>query len=100
MMSLRLRLVSSLVVVSMLVAAPLAHAQPAKKLLRIGVLSPFNSSMDVFRDVFQQRLHELGYSAGRNITLEYRSSEGMADRLPQLALDLVRMKVDAIVTTT
>ncbi len=99
-MSLRLRLVSALVVVGMLVAAPLAHAQPAKKLLRIGVLSPFNSSMDAFRDVYQQRLHELGYSTGRNMTLEYRASEGMADRLPQLARDLVRMKVDVIVTTT
>jgi len=99
-MSLRLRLVSVLVVVGMLVTAPLVHAQPAKKPPRIGVLSPFNSSVDAFRDAFQQRLQELGYSTGRNITVEYRASEGMADRLPQLALDLVRMKVDAIVTTT
>ena len=99
-MSLRLRLVSVLVVAGMLVTAPLAHAQPAKKPPRIGVLSPFNSSVDTFRDAFQQRLQELGYGTGRNITVEYRASEGMADRLPQLALDLVKMKVDAIVTTT
>ena len=98
--SLRLRLVSVLVVVGMLVTAPLVHAQPAKKPPRIGVLSPFNSSLDAFRDAFQQRLQELGYSTGRNITVEYRASEGMADRLPQLALDMVKMKVDAIVTTT
>jgi putative ABC transport system substrate-binding protein len=89
-----------LVVVGMLVTAPLVHAQPAKKPPRIGVLSPFNSSVDALRDAFQQRLQELGYSTGRNITVEYRASEALADRLPQLALDLVKMKVDAIVTTT
>ena len=99
-MSLRLRLVSVLVVVGALVTAPLVHAQPVKKLPRVGVLSPFHGSADAFRDAFQQRLQELGYSTGRNITVEYRASGGMADRLPQLALDLVKSKVDAIVTTT
>ena len=99
-MSLRLRLVSVLATAGILVTAPLVHAQPAKKPSRIGVLSPFNSSVDAFRDAFQQRLQELGYSTGRNLTVEYRASEGIADRLPQLALDLVKMKVDAIVTTT
>ncbi|MBA3506888.1 MAG: ABC transporter substrate-binding protein [Betaproteobacteria bacterium] len=99
-MLLSLRLVSALVVVGMLLAAPFAHAQPAKKLLRIGILSPFSSSVDAFRDAYRERLQELGYSSGRNITLEYRAAEGMADRLPQLALDLVKMQVDAIVTTT
>lgn len=98
-MSSGLRLVSALVA-GMLVTASLVHAQSAGKPPRIGVLSPFNSSADAFRDVLRQRLHELGYRTERNITVDYRSAEGMADRLPQLALDLVKMKVDAIVTTT
>jgi putative ABC transport system substrate-binding protein len=99
-MSLRFRLLSALVVVGVFVTIPVVQAQSAKKLLRIGVLSPFTSSADAFRDAFQQRLQELGYSAGGNIGVEYRASEGVADRLPQLALGLVKMKVDAIVTTT
>jgi len=77
-----------------------AYSQSAKALPRIGVLSPFNSSADVFRDAFSQHLRELGYVAGRNIQAEYRAAEGMPDRLPQLAIELVRLKVDAIVTTT
>ena len=80
---------------------PLSLAQhPAAKMQRIGVLSPFSSASDAFRDIFQQRLQELGYSAGRNIALEYRASEGMADRLPQLAVELVKLNVGVIVTTT
>ncbi len=67
---------------------------------RIGILSPFTSTADAFRDTLQQRLQELGYRAGRNIVVEYRASEGMADRLPQLAVELVGLKVAAIVTTT
>lgn len=67
---------------------------------RIGVLSPFNSSSDAFRDAVQQRLQELGYTEGRTIVIEYRAADDLADRLPQLAADLVNLKVDAIVTTT
>src|SRR2546426_7572602 len=74
--------------------------QPPPKALRIGILSPFNSSSDAFRDAVQQRLQELGYIEGRNIGIEYRASDDMADRLPQLAADLVNIKVDAIITTT
>jgi len=74
--------------------------QPPATVPRIGILSPFNSSSDTFRDAVQQRLRELGYAEGRNIVIEYRASEDMADRLPQLAADLVNLKVDAIVTTT
>jgi len=74
--------------------------QPPAKAPRIGILSPFNSSSDAFRDAVQQRLQELGYTEGRSIVIEYRASDDMADRLPQLAADLVNVKVDAIVTTT
>src|ERR1700736_3685089 len=74
--------------------------QPPPKAPRIGILSPFNSSSDAFRDAVQQRLRELGYAEGRNIVIEYRTSNDKADHLPQLAADLVNLKVDAIVTTT
>jgi len=79
----------------------LAFAQqlPAKA-PRTGILSPFNSSSDAFRDAVQRRLQELGYTEGRGIVIEYRASDDRADRLPQLAADLVNLKVDAIVTTT
>jgi len=80
-------------------AAPL-FAQPAKTLPRIGILSPFSSSADAFRAAFQQRLQELGLRAGNNVQLDYRSAEGMSDRLPQLALEFVGLKTDAIVTTS
>jgi len=74
--------------------------QPSATPPRIGILSPFNASSDAFRDAVQQRLLELGYTEGRNVVIEYRASDGVADRLPQLAADLVSLKVDAIVTTT
>ena len=77
----------------------LAQQLPAK-VPRLGILSPFNPSSDAFRDAVRQRLLELGYAEGRSIAIEYRASDDMADRLPQLAADLVNLKVDAIVTTT
>ena len=77
-----------------------AYAQSAKALPRIGILSPFNRSADVFRDAFLQRLQELGYRVGRNLQVDYRTAEGTSDRLPQLAVDLVEHMVEVIVTTT
>jgi putative tryptophan/tyrosine transport system substrate-binding protein len=77
-----------------------AFAQSAPAPWRVGVLSPFSSSSDPFRDIFQQRLREFGKIGGREIALEYRSSENRADRLPSLANELARLKVDLIVTTT
>ncbi len=102
-MPIRFRPIKILLMASVLAMTQAAHAQsalPAQALPRIGVLSPFNSSTDGFRDAFQQRLKELGYVAGQNIRLEYRAAEGIADRLPQLASDLVSLKVSVIVTTT
>ena len=87
-------------VLGALMMASAACAQSPLKHSRIGVLSPFHGASDAFRDAFQQRLRELGYSAGRNITVEYRAAENMADRLPGLAQELVGLKVDAIVTTS
>ena len=93
-------LIRTFAVLGALMMASAACAQSTLGHSRIGVLSPFNSSSDAFRDAFQQRLRELGYSAGRNLAVEYRAAENVADRLPGLAKELVRLKVDAIVTTS
>jgi putative ABC transport system substrate-binding protein len=91
-----------LIVLGVATLAPLLSfaQQPPRKVPRIGILSPFNSSSDAFRDAVQQRLQELGYAEGTSIAIEYRASDDMSDRLPRLAADLVKLKVDAIVTTT
>src|SRR5262249_36238106 len=75
-----------------------AEAQPAK-IPRIGYLSGNSLSAIVARaEAFRQGLRELGYTEGKNIIIEWRSAEGKNDRLPALAAELVRLKVDVIVT--
>jgi putative ABC transport system substrate-binding protein len=83
-----------------LLAAPLAaEAQQAGRMPRIGFLSAPSPSAIVTRiDAFQQGLRELGYVEGKNIVIEWRYAEGKLDRLPALAAELVRLKVDVIVT--
>jgi putative ABC transport system substrate-binding protein len=49
-------------------------------------------------DAFRHGLRELGYLEGRNLTIEYRSAEGRSERFPELATELVRLRVDLIVT--
>ena len=66
----------------------------------IGVLSPFIDSESTFLNDLRDGLGELGFRDGRNITIEYRSAEGRVDRLPTLADELVRRKVDVMVTAT
>jgi putative ABC transport system substrate-binding protein len=83
-----------------LAAAPLAaRAQPVGKVQRIGYLSIGSASTTYTRplDAFRQGLRELGWVEGRNLSIEYRFAEGRADRLPVLADELVRLKVDIIV---
>jgi len=79
--------------------APLsAEAQPAKKVTRIGFLA--SSSAERLKSrlpAFQQSLRELGYVEGKNIIIEYRYAEGKFERLPGLAAELVRLKVDVLV---
>ena len=80
-----------------LLAAPLAaEAQPARKVYRIGVLhlTPDLSRMEAFRD----GLSNLGYREGQDIAILDRLAEGKVDRLPELAAELVRLKVDVMVT--
>jgi len=85
-----------------LLAAPLAaEAQQAGKVPRVGYLSPLSGSDPQIQrglDVFRQALRELGWVEGQNIAIEYRWAEGKYERLPDLATELVRLKVDVIVT--
>jgi putative tryptophan/tyrosine transport system substrate-binding protein len=77
-----------------------AHAQQTGKVARIGYLvSAFPSSTPARIEAFRQGLRELGYVEGKNIVIEWRYAEEKPDRLPALATELVRLKVDVIVTT-
>jgi len=76
-----------------------AEAQQPTKIPRIGILiTPSASSYSARVEAFRQRLRELGYVEGKNILIEYRYAEGKLERLPDLAAELVRLKVDVIVT--
>jgi putative ABC transport system substrate-binding protein len=77
-----------------------AQAQHAQEIPRIGYLQVTASSAVAARtEAFRQGLRELGYVEGKNIVVEWRFAEGKADRLPSLAAELVRLKVDVIVTS-
>jgi ABC-type uncharacterized transport system substrate-binding protein len=76
-----------------------AQAQQPKKVPRIGfLLATFASVQESRLEAFRQGLRDLGYIEGQNITIEYRWAEGKLDRLPDLAAELARLKVDVIVT--
>ncbi len=80
-----------------LLAAPLAaDAQPPGKVYRIGVLSPGSLGPSPPIEAFRQELRDLGYTEGRNMAIEWRFSGGRLDPLPDLAAELVRLKVDVI----
>ena len=81
-------------------AAPLgAEAQQPKKVPLIGLLGGGSASAIAGRiDAFRQGLRDLGYVEGKTIVIEHRWAEGKLDRLPALAAELVRLKVDAIVS--
>ena len=80
-----------------LFALPLAgEAQPAAKIARIGVLG--NSPGPPW-EAFRRGLRDLGYIEGQNIAIEWRWTEGRVERAPELAMDLVRLKVDVIVAS-
>ena len=84
----------------LLATAPLAEAQQPARIPRIGILILPSASVYSARvEAFRQRLRELGYVEGKNILIEYRYAEGKLERLPDLAAELGRLKVDVIVTT-
>jgi len=77
------------------------EAQQAGKVFRIGFLDSSSASgMAVLFEAFWQEMHKLGWIQGKNIAVEYRFAEGKNDRLPELAADLVRLKVDLIVVSS
>ena len=83
--------------VVILAASIAADAQPTGKVHRIGVLgSGSPTSAAQFVEAFNQALRELGWVEGKNIVIDYRFAEGRFDRLPDLAAELVRLKVDVI----
>src|SRR5215470_13749972 len=90
----------SVIAFALVVVGPVAHAQQPGKVFRIGFLgSSTASGIAVRLDVFRQELTKLGWIEGKNITIEYRFAEQKQKRLPELAADLVRLKVDLIVTS-
>jgi putative ABC transport system substrate-binding protein len=77
-----------------------ADAQQTGKVFRIGFLDNSTASgIAVLVDAFRQELSKLGWTDGKNITIEYRFAEQKNERLPELAADLVRLKVDLIVVS-
>ncbi|HEY2922700.1 MAG TPA: ABC transporter substrate-binding protein [Candidatus Binatia bacterium] len=77
-----------------------ASAQQPKKVHRIGYLSQLDPATESTRsEAIRLALRELGYIEGQNIAIEYRYAEGKRDRYPELAAELVRLKVDIIVVT-
>ena len=78
----------------------MAGAQQPTKISRIGILLPTSASVHSARiAALRQRLRELGYVEGKNIVIEYRYADGKLERVSDLAAELVRLKVDVIVTT-
>jgi len=76
-----------------------AEAQKAGKVYRVGWLR-FRSAPPTGRshNAFRQKLHDLGYVEGQNLVIEWRSAKGDPERYPDLAAELIRLKVDVIVT--
>lgn len=83
-----------------LFVAPLAaRAQQAAKVYRIGILESVPAAQNAANlDALRKGLRELGYVEGRNLIIEYRSADGRAEQFPELASEMVRLKVDVILT--
>lgn len=86
-----------LVALMLLVGAIAATAQQTGKIFRVAILDNSTASGSaVLLDAFRQELRKLGWVEGKNIAFEYRFAENNDERLPELAADLVRLKVDLI----
>jgi putative ABC transport system substrate-binding protein len=93
-----MRIAFWLLVTVSLTTASIAAAQQQKKIPRIGYLSSREPASDGRRvAAIRQALSERGYTEGQNIAIEYRYGESKIDRAPELAAELVRLKVDLIV---
>jgi putative ABC transport system substrate-binding protein len=96
-----MRLIVLAVVITLnLLLAPLAvDAQPSEKVHRIGMLERTSKTLNAASlNGFLRGMQELGYVEGKHFVIEYRSADGLDERFPELAADLVRVKVDLIVT--
>src|SRR6478672_7857403 len=89
-----------LVIIISLAFISTSYSQQPKKVPRIGYLATVSASrISSPRDkAFRQGLRELGYVEGKNIVIEWRWAEGKPDRLPDLAAELVHLKVDIIIS--
>jgi len=92
-------LLSILFAVTLLVVGVIAEAQQPKKVPLIGYLSAGGdaASESTRAEAIRLALRERGYIEGQNIATEYRYTEGKVDRFPELAAELVRLKVDVLV---
>ena len=85
--------------VFLVVGVGLAEAQQRKKVPRIGSLGGASpAALSARTEAFRQGLRKLGYVEGKNIVIEWRHAEGKAERMSELATELVRLKVDLIVS--
>jgi putative ABC transport system substrate-binding protein len=90
-----------LIATVLVTTTPVADAQQTGRVHRIGVLITTSRSAGAGNiDAFQQGLRELGYVEGKNIVIEYRYAEGKLEPLPDLMAELIRLKVDVIVTNS
>ena len=88
---------SILIAVVLLALGVMAEAQQPKKVPRLGYLAPGDAAGDSIRsEAIRLALRERGHKEGQNIAIEYRYAEGKNGRLPELATELVRLKVDLI----
>src|SRR5215831_16491031 len=88
-----------LLIAALLLTVSIAEAQEPKKVPTVGLLALNSfSTISARVEAFRQGLHDLGYVEGKTIVIEYRSADEKVDRLPELAAELVRLKVDVIVT--
>ena len=89
------------VTTALLTFSVITEAQQPGKIFRIGFLDASTASGSaVLVDAFRQELNKLGWIEGKNIAIEYRFAEGENDRLPELASELIRLKVDLIVVSS
>jgi putative tryptophan/tyrosine transport system substrate-binding protein len=96
----RITPITILVVALSLDLAYFAQAQQPTKVPRIGFLGTSPSAIAARIEAFRQGLRELGYVEGKNLVIDWRYAEGKLDRLPALAAELVRLKVDIIVSAS
>jgi putative ABC transport system substrate-binding protein len=93
-----MRLIGLAVILTLnLMLPPAGEAQQTGKVYRIGYLALTPGEDTTWMKSLLDRLHELGYGEGKNMAFEYRSAEGHLERLPQLAMELVRGRPDVLI---